>query len=142
MELRMKYLLGMASVLLLATGCSDVQEQSKQAEVPFYEKQKVEAVFYHHVNYYSVMVRNGEELTPVSFPRPGALDVRLIDDVQPDEDIWYEISYVMSERDYLLRDKKNPGYLNIHIRSLDDLKGASWNHGKNGRGTTIKIATN
>jgi hypothetical protein len=79
------------ALLVVKIRCSEAQEQSNQANVPFYKKEKVEAVFYHHVNNYSVMMRNGDELKTVSFPRAGALEVKLIDDVQRGRDMWYEV---------------------------------------------------
>jgi hypothetical protein len=142
MKAKIAKYIGLIASLLFTIACSEVnKETSTNTQDVHYKKETVEAVFYHNVNNYSVMVRDGNSLKPVSFPRTGALEVHLFDDVKAGEDMWYEVSYVKSERDYMLNAKEHPGYLNIHIRGLEDLNGAGWNYGKIGNGMTIKIAS-
>lgn len=95
--------------------------------------EKIEAVYWHERNQYSVAVKQGNKIKMVMLPSRHGIDLNIICDVASDESCWYEYNY------------KNNGYggvtgfLNIHIRSIDDINTADWNHGKFGSGKTQRI---
>lgn len=117
--------------LLLLTSCkTKLVENSGEAE----------ALWFHEHNHYSVSITAGNTIFNkiirggAGFDKP---DVRIIKDVSMGNPIRYEIRYWYNE--FYGWTKKEDGYIRIHIRSIDDINGAGWNHGKFGKGTTSRV---
>lgn len=104
------------------------------------EKGNCEAVFYHEYNRYSAAIKEGNNIYIKQFPWPIFISVEIIQDVKKDESLWYETNYYDSEWIGYHGDENS--FIRIHIRSITDITGADWNHGKFGRGSTIKLQEN
>ena len=98
------------------------------------EKANCEAVYFHEHGVYSVMILTEEhQLTNIYFPRSSQnLKVIILADVKDEDSLWYETDYYSSNWGRF-------GNITIHVRSVDDLNGSGWNHGKFGRGKTQRI---
>ena len=115
-------------VLLACLGCGGP---------PIRLTRQIQAVFYHEDGYYSVMwIDANHEVQTLSFreTRGNGNRVRLWADVAPTEPM--RVDYDADRRwDGQLRET-----VDIHIRSVDDLRGGAWNHGKFGHGQTERVA--
>ena len=80
------------------------------------------------------MVNTTNGLENIKFPlsRYG-LTVFIKPDRQEGEQMWYQTHYVYGGC------KGTKGHVIIHVRSIADINGAGWNHGKFGSGTTTRI---
>ncbi len=115
-------------LLLVLTACSDpVHYVTPPTEIV--------AVYWHEGNKYSVTTKQGDVLANVRVTWKSTVHVALIADVLPNEPMWYECNYIHNPNN----GRATGDGCAIHIRSINDLTGASWNHGKFGSGTTKRI---
>lgn len=106
---------------LLLTGCEDWEDHTKPKTI-------IQSVYYHEKGRYSVSVMESNRLKMVNVP-----GVVLIVDKDTDH-LWYECDYKRNSWN-----GQTVGNCYIHIRSVNDINTAGWNHGKFGSGTTIRI---
>jgi len=99
-----------------------------------YEKVEVDAVFMHLRNSYSFMIYNGDEIEHRILQRWDTTKLKIVRDVSEGESLWYEGHYRICPGG-----TKRFDDITIHLRSIDDLKTAGWNHGKFGSGTTRRV---
>ena len=98
-------------------------------------KTVIEGVFFHENQRYSVITKDSNNLKIVSIPTYNrSLPKLIFTDVGPNENMWYSCSYQWNS---FTGDVK--GDCEIHIRNTKDIVGGSWNHGKFGQGSTIRI---
>jgi len=100
-------------------------------------KLDVDAIFYHEGCNYSVMYKSGSEIKQKSLGFGAETCYTLTHTVLADatDKPWVEWHVVRNS----LYGVESGGYVRIHIRSVDDITGGSWNHGKFGTGTTTRI---
>jgi len=102
-------------------------------------KGNFEALYYHEKNTYSVLVRNEQgSLETIFIPnyQGDQMPVEIIDDVGENEPMWYEYDFYAADN---VVKKDSTHFVRIHIRGADDINGAGWDHGKFGKGQTIRI---
>jgi hypothetical protein len=109
------------------TGCS-------APEKVFIPKTEIVALYMHHVDNYSVAIKTENQINIVRMPWQLARTVKIVTDVPEDSPMWYKCDGTYSD---FFGDAT--GSCEIHIRSVDDINTASWNHGKAGSGTTKRI---
>jgi len=95
-----------------------------------FEKEDVIAVYMHDAWHYSVLTEAGSNLVHRVF---GSVKPEILRDVLDGSNMWYEAYY---KETY---DHGGYEWLKIHIRSVDDINTAGWNHGKFGRGMTHRV---
>lgn len=112
----------------------------------FYDEhiENVERVLMHEPGYYSLLVNQGDKLITRSFGRYGSPSVKLIPDVNPGQKMWAEIIATRISRSCFLapiwKCEEIWRYrVNVHVTNSQVVEGASWDHGKFGRGKTIPI---
>lgn len=120
-------ILGIGLPALLMVGCSNPEKVS----VP---KTEIVAVYMHHVNNYSVAVKNENRIDIVRLPWQLGDAVEIIADVPQGSPMW-----VACDGTYSSAFGDTTGGCEIHIHNVDDINTASWNHGKAGHGTTERI---
>lgn len=120
---------GIGLPALLMLGCS-----KQGAEKIFVPKTEIVAVYMHHVNNYSVAVKNSNRIDIVRLPWQLRNTVEIIADVAQGSPMWYAC-----DGTYSSAFGDTTGSCEIHIRDVDDINSASWNHGKAGTGTTQRI---
>lgn len=98
------------------------------------ERGELDAVYFHEKNRYSGMVVENGVVRTVTLPTYHELDYTVFTDVKPGERSWYEYRYLWSELSGV-----REGYLHIHIRAVDQIGTACWDHGKLGNGCTQRI---
>ncbi|MFA5313210.1 MAG: hypothetical protein WC375_07855 [Methanomassiliicoccales archaeon] len=117
---------GLFALVLLSAGCSyNVKEQPKT---------EVAAVYWHEASRFSVAIEDGQNIKFVALPSD--IPVTVTQDVLPGEKLWYEYREVLSDWSGPVRDES---YVHIHVRNIDDLRTGEWNHGKFGRGETVRL---
>lgn len=104
----------------------------------------VERVLMHEPGYYSLLVNQGGRLVTRSFGQYGRLPVELITDVAQTEKMWAEVKVTLLARDCFLsliwKCQETWDYrVYVHVTSAKMVEGASWDHGKFGRGMTIVV---
>ena len=109
-------LLGLC-LIFLSVGCREHSEKIVG---------NIQAIFYHEKGSYT-LVTNGERSQLVMTTFYGA-KVTIFRDIPQNRDPWA-----------LVQKDGGEERVEIHIRSIDDINGAGWNHGKFGSGTTVKI---
>lgn len=120
----MNKIIGLAVVLLCA-GCSGEG---------MHEKRSVEAIYWHEGDRYSAAIVNGDSVVMHRIPIYNKYRLTVAIDVKRGEKPWYECSWNFSQ----MWGATN-STCSIHIKSIDSLKTADWNHGKFGSGTTTRI---
>jgi len=120
-----------------------------------YEKGTCVAVYYHERGSYSLMVEKDGKLEAIYLPCWWYVPISIFTDVAPNKDMWYEAQYEISKSydrykealdfsiypsDYVRDNQPKTSYIHIHIRSVKDIKGGGWNHGKFGCGQTHVLA--
>ena len=112
-------------ITLLLTGCSNSIS---------IEENTAEAIYWHESKRYSAAVVFGDVVEMRSLPIYHDTKVILYIDVKSNDMPWYKCSHLHNEW---------VGYHNgnceIHIKSIDSLSTADWNHGKFGSGATTRI---
>ena len=110
-------------LFVLVSGCShSITKETGQ----------IIAVWKHEPNVYSVTIKEGKNtLIDKDFRRHSAVYPKysLIDDVSENSNMWYEATY-------------DDGFCEtvvIHVRSINDINNAGWNHGKFGSGSTERV---
>ena len=96
-----------------------------------HEKGNIVSVYMHEPGRYSVMVERGNKLVPKYFYNA---KTEIIRDIPAGSNMWYESYYraTMNHTGYR--------WVKIHIRSVDDINTAGWNHEKFGSGMTHEIS--
>ena len=120
-------ILGMGIMASTLSACS-VQEKI------FVPKTEIVAVYMHHVNNYSVAIKTENRINIVRLPWQLARTVEIVADVPQGSPMWYYCDGIYSA-DF----GDTTGHCEIHIRNVDDINTAGWNHGKSGSGTTERI---
>lgn len=123
------YTISVISVLLsLIMGCTPNKDISiKPTEII--------AVYMHNVGVYSVAISGGQNsITITKVTKYAGITVKLIADVNVDESMWYSCRGILFPGGV-----SDDASCEIHIRSIDDIKGAGWNNGKFGSGSTERI---
>jgi hypothetical protein len=118
----MKKILLIATILLLGA-CSDITEY-------YTPKTEIVAFYMHKVNAYSVAIKGGGSVGIKKLPF--LIPVRIYDDAT--DKMWY-----MCDATYDNWRGDKTGHCEVHIRTMDDLKGAGWSNGKFGSGTTTRV---
>jgi len=125
-------------LLFIATLCIVVFHSMIGCETEVRQKSEtVKAVYWHEGRSFSVAIRDGDKLRMVRLPHSHFDEVLKIDVLcdAPAGRPWYEYRYERSFWDSMHKG----GWLKVHIPSVDELRTADWNHGKNGSGTTTRI---
>lgn len=93
----------------------------------YFEKQEVEAIYYHGVNDFSVMYRDPENpeiiKTKKIKPQPliNNIPFEIITDVKEDEKNWYEVSiYTLGGE--INKEKVGETFIRIHVKNVDDIE--------------------
>lgn len=103
-----------------------------------FEQFNVDAVFWHENDRYSVVVSNGDDVTPVDLSsiHKGRYDyktgAKVVKDVPEGKPMYVKI-YNYWDGD------ASRAYHEIHVHSIKDINTAGWNHGKFGSGSTVII---
>ncbi len=98
-------------------------------------KQEIVSVFFHEKSRYSVATKVGDLITVVELPyHYGSVAIEIYADVLDGEPMWYECT-----GRYNALNAAAEGGCEIHIRSGADIGAGAWDHGKFGRGQTIKL---
>lgn len=122
----MRYVLLALSFLLL--GC-EVHSNVKP-------KTPIIALYMHEVGNYSVAVQEGEHIRMIEFRRQMiTIPTKIIADVPNNDSMWFECFGTYHEMKSWSEDAR----CEIHIRNIDDINTAGWDHGKFGKGNTIRI---
>lgn len=117
-----------ALVIVLLAGCSEYPCESKNIQV--------ERVFWHEGSRYSFVVKNSDGSMQMQTEN-SVYGVKIYQDVPVGESMRVELSQC-----YMYDAKKSYRHYrraDIHLRSIEDLNGADWNHGKHGRGSTTPL---
>lgn len=137
-----------ASLLFSCSGNKEITPAEEAELHIFHEKVTVEAVYYHESGRYSVAVLDGNELKMTRLPSGNhrQLTPKIFVDVPAGQNSWYEIKYEKESEFSDIREiyfgkdsYKIKPFIHIHIHDVNDLNNAGWNHGKFGRGQTVKI---
>lgn len=121
-------------MLILLSGCAQAYDVT--------ERKDILAVFWHERNRFSVALAGDNDrvdLKRVPMLREGrysgdwSVPIRLVIDAPSDDTMWYECSLRIN----MFEDAD--GECVIHLKSLDSLQTAGWDHGKFGSGTTSRI---
>lgn len=129
MTTRLLGLLIITLTLMGSIGCSGDRHLMEDRTIV-----DVKGVFYHEEGRYTLFVgKSDNRLVPFTFgDGNGRANVQIFADVPDGYEMWAHV-----------RTTRGNGYdahdLEIHIHSIRDIAGAGWNHGKFGRGTTVRI---
>lgn len=91
------------------------------------------AVFYNSDGSYSFLV-HGESNTIVSHEFPWNTKYKVLDDIAPNEPMWAEVCKDGNP------ESRISIKVEIHIHSVNDLSGGSWDRGKFGKGSLNRIS--
>ena len=116
----MKNLVFITLSILLLTGCDSWDHL-------YVEKTEIESVYYHELNTFSVAFLYESRLIMVNVPKATIL-------LDADGKSWYECDYKRNSWN-----GNTIGGCTIHIKNIDELSTADWNHGKFGSGSTKRI---
>ena len=119
----MKTSLTVLAVSCIILGCHDWR---------YYDTKPTEiyALYYHENNVWSVAVKTGDTIN--INPLPQYIPVIIVADAKD------FMSYSCKAK-YDMWTGKTIGNCTIHVRSCDDINTAGWDHGKFGRGTTVRV---
>jgi len=95
-----------------------------------------DAVWFHESNRYSLSYEINGKLYNKEASSPG-IHLQVLTDLKKGEKPYYEYKYYWSSIIGTIHKKEE--YSRLHIHSIDNIKGAGWNHGKFGTGQTIRI---
>ena len=100
-------------------------------------KQDVIAIYYHEGESYSVAIEKDNQISMFRLPTGShtGIPLAIITDIKPDGTMWIECEYSWNHWHGEVIGKG----CEIHIRDIDDIGTAGWNHGKNGSGQTTRI---
>jgi hypothetical protein len=101
------------------------------------DSREIVSVWKHEVGYYSVSFMDGNKIVDNGFKIYNGNyylleTTTLIADVPEGSNMWYEAIYLSSI-------DGGSVVVTIHVRSMDDVHGAGWNHGKFGKGSTERV---
>lgn len=128
----MRLMLLLICAVALTVGCTDKEL--------FRERNDIVAVWKHEAGVYSVSTMSGNRIIDNSFHKvPGSGEAcflekpEIVADVPEGGNMWYEAIYYGGGRLGI------NARVTIHVRSIDDVGGAGWNHGKFGSGMTERV---
>jgi len=98
------------------------------------EENTVEAIYWHEHNRYSAAILNGSTLDMHRIPYHHIGSVTVFTDLESGKKPWYKCQW--KENGF---SGKHDSNCEIHIKDVDSLRTADWNHGKFGTGTTSRI---
>jgi len=127
---RSALLLAICLTALLFVGCSD-------DAATIVEESEAEAIYWHENNRYTAAIVNGDEVAMHRIPFHPADwrdSVRVVLDVTDNNKPWYRCEWLHNGFS-----GNHGGKCEIHLRDIDSLRTADWNHGKHGTGTTTRI---
>ena len=96
------------------------------------KKEFVDAIYWHENDRFTAVKVVDKVVQFISLPRQ-PVTVTVVCDA--DEKPWYEYSYQFSD----FAGAQKGGWCKIHIKTVDSLRSADWNHGKFGSGSTVRI---
>jgi len=100
-----------------------------------YLKGKISSVYMHEPGNYSVIsIDQDGKLHNITFPWDCFVPITIYTDIPPTEDMWFETRYY--ENEWLGYVNTENSFTNIHIKSVRNINGGGWNHGKFGHGQT------
>lgn len=126
-------------IVILMTAFSLYGKWLNSEITPVSGEQTVDAVWYHENNDYSVSyIKNGKLITG----KPWGIQynkIEIVPDLRHDNQPYVEWNYYINKADVLVSSEDGESFVRIHIRGIDDLSGAGWNHGKFGQGMTVRF---
>lgn len=134
-ETRQGFLIGLLTLLLFCVvGYAIANIAEPDLTVHKEEIKNISRIFMHENCKYTFFISDGNLETMKTFHihHGGTSNVRIVRDVESDKPMWAVLEY----HDKWNRGDKDYFKAEFHIRTVDDINGAGWNHGKFGRGTT------
>ena len=116
----MKKILILICLIATCSACSDYRDYTKG-------RTEIEAFYYHEQGRYTAAILSDSVLTMV---RVRAAIITMDARGKP----WYECDYM---HDINISQHKGACY--VHLRSINDINTAGWDHGKFGSGTTSRL---
>jgi len=98
---------------------------------------KAVRVFMHEPSRYTVLAEGDDGvIRPFTFQTFYQENVRFFRDVDANQSMWVECELSPTQSYPSMRSCSR---LDIHVRSAEDVNGAGWDHGKNGKGMTTVV---
>ena len=119
-----KMLIVLLSVLLCG-GCSDTK---------MIEKNTAQAIYWHESNRYTAAIIKDGVVEMRRIPTTGRNNIKLYTDLEDGYLPWYKCEWLHNGWN-----GNHSGKCEIHIKSIDSLMTADWNHGKFGSGSTTRV---
>jgi hypothetical protein len=118
-------------VIILFISIIVVISCTEQTQIKYHvPKTKIVAVYMHEAGFYSVAVKNNNFIKIETLPYGPPIIIKT--DVEKDNE-WYSCNYISSFFGPI------EGNCEIHISNINSINGAGWDHGKHGRGNTVRI---
>jgi hypothetical protein len=112
-------------IALLCGGCSDTK---------MIEKSTAQAIYWHESDRYTAAIINNGVVEMRRIPTTGYNNITLYTDLKDGELPWYKCEWLNNAFT-----GNHSGKCEVHIKNIDSLMTADWNHGKFGSGTTTRI---